>query len=322
MHLCPNSEYVRPRTFCASSPGASRSNSRFRQVVCVRDVAVRDQKILVATILSALLLFLPLPLYAQDGGKKPIRAVGAMGLASVVETMARAHAERAPQCPTVVVSGSTTEKGFESLMEGNAELVFAHREASVGETRKAEEKDVALEYKFLRKSGLAIVTSTNNTLNNLTMHQLGKIFSGEVTNWREIGGPDRPISVLMLKPDSGPSLLFRQRVLGGAPFAKDAVVLPSLRHIVDTCSKPDEKVYISYIPVTSAYFQGALEKGVSLIGINKDEHSPPIIPSAESLRDASYPITVSALLYWNAKSANSCLRDFAQFCAEMSSKAE
>ncbi len=322
MNCNSNFGSISARTCPRGGSGVCRGDTISYQPVAFSKREPASRGFLLAAILLALPLVLHSPSYSQDSGKKSIRAFGAAGVASAVNTMAQAYAQKFPQCPSVLVVGSTTEKGFEGLLEGNADLVLAHREASSEEIRQAVEKNIDLGHKFLRNSGLAIITSSNNTLNQLTMQQLRGVFSGEYTNWHQIGGPDRPITVLIISPDAGPSTVLRQRVLGGASFAKHAVVLPSFRQVVDTCSKPGEKVYISYMPFTSAFFHGASGKMLKIVGLKKDDNSPAIVPSAQSLKDATYPITVSTHLYWDTKSTDKCMSDFIEFCAEMGRKGE
>ncbi|MEO0914414.1 MAG: phosphate ABC transporter substrate-binding/OmpA family protein [Pseudomonadota bacterium] len=82
---------------------------------------------------------------------------------------------------------------------------------------------------------ILIIVSPGNPVDALTMDQAGRIFSGEITNWAEVGGPDTPISVYTRSEASGTRGVFTGQVLRPieAEMAADAVVVGGNREMAD-----------------------------------------------------------------------------------------
>ena len=102
-------------------------------------------------------------------------------------------------------------EGFEGLVAGNVDIVTSGRNASPEEEKKAAEKGITLEYRLVGYSAVAVITSPKNPVSALTLDQLSRIFTGEYSNWKSVGGPDDPIRCLTRRiPDSGATVFFKQ----------------------------------------------------------------------------------------------------------------
>ena len=230
-------------------------------------------------------------------GTGMIRISGAGLLSEVVEGYAGMYKKDAPNC-SVTVTGATTGIGFQRLLEGNADLAMMTREATAEETKNAAAKGITLGSKYIGQIGLAVITNARNTVNELTMDQLAAIFKGEVTNWSQVGGPGEPIKVTMRAvPETGAGVLFQEKVLKGAPYAKDATIMSSYSTTVTVCGKSHA---IGYIPTTTVHFDKMDERGVKILKIKKDANSSPYQLAAGVARESQYPISIPFHLYWNA----------------------
>jgi phosphate transport system substrate-binding protein len=146
------------------------------------------------------------------------------------------------------------------------------------------------------------------------MDQLAKIFKGEITNWNQVGGPNQRIKVTTRGvPESGVGLYFQNVILKGAPYAKGHLVVSSYSMALNVCGK---SFAIGYIPTTTAFFDKIEERGVKVLNLKKQEGSMPYQLASGVTRETLYPISVAALLYWNSKSDNPCIKGFAEFAAE------
>jgi phosphate transport system substrate-binding protein len=67
---------------------------------------------------------------------------------------------------------------------------------------------------LLAKDGIAIIVSTANTVNNLSKNQIRDIFAGVITNWNQVGGPDKEIHVVAREEGSGTRTAFQEMVMG------------------------------------------------------------------------------------------------------------
>jgi phosphate transport system substrate-binding protein len=264
----------------------------------------------VAFVVMVLTVFGLLPSLHVFGQDKPVRIGGAGLLSDVVETFVQSFKKEAATC-SITISGATTGIGFQKLLDGDAEIAMVTRPITSEETKKAETKGISLNSKLIGQVSLAVITNAKNTVNELTMDQLAKIFRGDLTNWSQVGGPTEPIKVtIRAVPETGAGLLFQEKVLAGAPYAKDAVVMSSYNTTVMVCGK---SYAIGYIPTTTTFFDTMGERGVKVLKIKKDANFPPYQLPVGVARETQYPIAVPFYLYWNTKIDNPCVKRFVDF---------
>jgi phosphate transport system substrate-binding protein len=248
------------------------------------------------------------PVQAQE--KKAVRVAGAGLLSEWLQDNADLYIKGAPTC-SITISGSTTALGVQRLMEGNAELAALTRAMTPEETKKAEAQGFSLGSKLIGYVGLGVVTNSKNSVSELTMEQLAKIFKGEISNWSQVGGPNEPIKVTVRAvPETGAGVLFQQKVLNGEPYAKDAAVMASYNTTATVCGK---SLAIGYIPTTTTYFDKLEERGVKIIKIKQDATSRPFQLARGVSKESSYPISVGVHVYWNAKSESPCIKGLVDF---------
>ena len=186
------------------------------------------------------------------------------------------------------------------------------RKVTGEEAKLAEAKGVLLVSKYVGKIGLAVITNTKNTVNELTMDQLAKIYKGDIENWSQVGGPNEPIRVtIRAVPETGAGVLFQTIVLGGAPYTKNAQVMSSYATTAQVCGR---SFAIGYIPTTTVHFEKLAERGAKILRIKKDEHSQPYQLGYGVARESLYPISVEFNLSWNSRQENPCVKGFADFC--------
>jgi phosphate transport system substrate-binding protein len=251
------------------------------------------------------------PLSVEGQDKTIVRISGAGLLSEVVETMTQDFRNASPAC-TITVTGSTTGIGFKKLLDGEVELAMMTRKVTPEEAKLAEAKGITLSSKFVGKIGLAVITTSKNTVSALTMEQLAQIFKGQITNWSEVGGPNEPIKVtIRAVPETGAGVLFQDVVMHGAPYGKDAQVMSSYATTLQVCGK---SFAIGYIPTTTVHFDRLGERGAKVLKIKKDANSEAYQLSAGVSRETLYPISVDFYFYWNSRQENLCTRGFAEFC--------
>src|SRR5947209_10708349 len=95
---------------------------------------------------------------------------------------------------TIQVTGGGSGTGISALINGTTEICEASRSMKDSEKAQLKEKAGAgPEEIVVAKDGLSVYLNDSNPLNELTMEQLKGIFTGKVTNWKEVGGPDLKI---------------------------------------------------------------------------------------------------------------------------------
>jgi ABC-type phosphate transport system substrate-binding protein len=80
---------------------------------------------------------------------------------------------------------------------------------------------------------IQIATNKNLTVKKLTLAQISRIFTGDVKNWKEFGGPDTPIKIVLVKTQAGTTVFFNKKILGDKPMAKDVI---EVQTVIDAIS--------------------------------------------------------------------------------------
>ena len=183
----------------------------------------------------------------------------------------------------ISVSGGGSGIGFAALQSQTTDLCDASRKIKPAEIQKcmvAFGGPRPTEYK-VALDGLSVYVNPENTLNELSVAQVGDIFTGKIKNWKEVGGADAPITVYSRENSSGTYEFFKEHVLKGKDFAASAQTMPGTAAIVQAVVK--DKNGIGY--------GGAAYGGSSkLLSIKKTETSPAIAPNEETVMNGTYPI--------------------------------
>jgi phosphate transport system substrate-binding protein len=93
----------------------------------------------------------------------------------------------------LVVNGGGSSIGAKSLVDGTCDIANMSRDMKFDEFKTAVEKGIMPVPHVVAMDGLAIVVNKGNPVSQLTLAQVRDIFAGEITNWKEVGGPDQKI---------------------------------------------------------------------------------------------------------------------------------
>ena len=113
----------------------------------------------------------------------------------------------------ISVTGGGSGTGIAALINGEIDLADSSREIKEKELRNALENNIIpLEF-IIAKDMLSIVVNKNNPVSKLTMDEISKIYKGEITNWKEVGGPDMLITLYGRQSTSGTYIFFMEHVV-------------------------------------------------------------------------------------------------------------
>ena len=191
----------------------------------------------------------------------------------------------------IQVSGGGSGIGFAALQSQTTDLCDASRKAKPAEIANCLKAFGArpTEYKVALDS-LSVYVNPENPLKELTVAQVGDIFTGKIKNWKEVGGPDAPITVYSRENSSGTYEFFKEHILKGKDFVASAQTMPGTAAIVQAVVK--DKNSIGY--------GGAAYGGSSkLLSIKKTDTSPAIAPTEENVISGTYPIWRHLYVYVN-----------------------
>ena len=118
----------------------------------------------------------------------------------------------------------------------------------------------------------------------------GLIFTGRIRNWKQIGGPDAPITLYSRENSSGTYEFFKEHVLDGRDFAASAQTMPGTAAVVEAVARDKNGI---------GYGGAAYGKGAKPLAIQKDERSPAIEPNEATVAKGTYPIWRYLFIYVN-----------------------
>lgn len=195
----------------------------------------------------------------------------------------------------IYVEGGGSATGIEALIKGEIEICTASRPLRPEEVQRLAKRQQNIGIAHLvAKDGLSVYLHPNNPVRNLTLTQVKDIYTGRITNWREVGGTDDAIVVLSRTPSSGTYFYFQEHVLEGQAYGANASNLPTTAAIVQEVEKN---------PAAIGY--GGLAYGENLVHCKING----ISPTAESVRADKYPIT-RYLYFYTIKKPEGTVKSF------------
>ena len=149
------------------------------------------------------------------------------------------------------------------------------------------------------RDAIAVVVSPSNPVERLTMQQISKIYTGEIRNWTEVGGENRPIVLLSRESNSGTYVYFLENVIrmenseSKLLFSPDTLLMPSSEGISSEIRQNPNAIGYDGL--------GYVTADQKVIAVSKGENGPFVVPSAGTVKDGSYPIARPLYMYTAGK---------------------
>lgn len=124
-----------------------------------------------------------------------------------------------------IINYSTTTGAYESLINGDVDIIFV-ASPSAKQYEMAKEKNVELNLTPIGYEAFVFLVNKKNPVKSLTIEQVKKIFTGKITNWKEVGGRDTSIRVFQRDENSGSQTMFLSFM------GKDAHIIPPETNVV------------------------------------------------------------------------------------------
>jgi phosphate transport system substrate-binding protein len=194
----------------------------------------------------------------------------------------------------VQVTGGGSGVGIAALINGTTDVANSSRSIKPDETSKVRDRfNVLPTETTVAKDGVTIYVNEESSVQQLTLEQLRGIFTGDITNWKDVGGPDAKIILYSRENSSGTYAFFKENVLKGDDYASSAQTLPGTAAVVNAVAK--ERNGIGY--GGAAYAKGVRE--VKVVG--KDGQG--YLASAENVKSGKYPLSRGLFMYTRGKPA-------------------
>lgn len=205
---------------------------------------------------------------------------------------------------SVTVTGGGSGVGLSALIEGTTDIAQASRKIKFDEKQKLQSQGKTVVEVPIAYDAIAVVVNPSNKVTNLTREQLEGIFTGKITNWKEVGGADLKIVPYSRETSSGTYEFFKESVLKNKNYMNGIMSMPATGAIVQSISQTPGG--IGYIGL--AY----LNKTVKPIHVSYDEGKSYTEPSVANAKNETYPI-VRPLYYYYVTSSEAAVKPFIDY---------
>ncbi len=220
--------------------------------------------------------------------------IGSDTLVNLALAWAETYMQEHPEV-RISVTGGGSGTGIAALINGTADIANASRAMKNEEIEAARANGTEPVEFTVALDAIAVVVHPSNPVNHLTIQQISDIYTGKITNWKEVGGEDRPIVLLSRESNSGTYMYFLEHVVRmGDPksdllFSPETLLMPSSEGIsAEVRQNPNAIGYDGLGYVTP-------DQKVIAVGLIPD--GPFVLPSVDTVNDGTYPISRPLYMY-------------------------
>ena len=180
-----------------------------------------------------------------------------------------------------ILQNRNTHGSFVSLIDGENDIIITARGISRDEQKYADEKGVQLLSRPVAKDAFVFIVNPKNPVRNLSIEQIQKIYTGEIRNWKEVGGNDATINPYVRNPNSGSQEKMETIVMDGLTMI-DWPEMVGYVMLAPYYQLANDENGIAYTPF---YYYDTIvnDECTQVIGVNG------IVPSKQTIENNSYP---------------------------------
>jgi phosphate transport system substrate-binding protein len=236
--------------------------------------------------LAAILLVASIGFAFMPAPKK-ITVKGSDTMVILAQKWAEIYMKSHPES-VIQVTGGGSGTGIAALINGSTDICNSSRPMKRSEMDKLKDRYASLGVEIpCAKDGITIFLHESNPVRELSVKQLSGIFSGKITNWKEVGGPDQSIKLYGRENSSGTYVFFKDNVVK-TDYASSCQTLPGTAAVVNAVSKDKYGI---------GYGGAAYAAGVKHCAVKKDDKSTAYLATPETVKAGQYPITRFLYMY-------------------------
>ncbi|PWH17821.1 MAG: phosphate-binding protein [Ardenticatenia bacterium] len=235
-----------------------------------------------------------------------IENMGSDTLVNLALAWAEEYMQRHPDV-RISVTGGGSGTGIAALINGTVDIANASREMKPEEFEQARANGIIPKEFTVARDAIAVVVHPSNPVNGLTIEQISQIYTGHITNWREVGGEDCPIVLLSRESNSGTYMYFLEHVIRRGDshdeslFSPDTLLMPSSEGIsAEVRQNPNAIGYDGL---------GYVTPDQKVLAVAASEEGPYVLPSIETVNQGLYPISRPLYMY-TAGEPTGVLKDY------------
>lgn len=220
---------------------------------------------------------------------------------------------------SIDVRGGGSGEGINELINGITDIALSSRELTESEFEKLNHNQT-LESIIVAYDGAAFIVHPNNPVDKLTLEQASEIFSGKINNWKQLGGNDRQITIVIRDNYSGTAHYIKEHVvrqldLGQSQYfknkqndyAKDAVVLINNEEIIDFVDKNPNA--IAYMGMGIAHVKSKLK----LLKYSRTKEEEAILPNIDNIIQRKYKLSRALKILYKTDKAGTKVDPFIKY---------
>ncbi len=231
---------------------------------------------------------------APPGAAASIQNKGSDTMVNLALAWAEVYGQLHPEVQ-IAVTGGGSGTGIAALINGTVDMANASRRIKDEERDNAEANGIEPVEHVVAGDAIAVVVHPSNPVDGLTIPQLSAIFSGQIRNWRQVGGEDRPIVILSRESNSGTHVYFLEEVVRQGNkedktlFSPDTLLMPSSEGIsAEVRQNPNAIGYDGL---------GYVTHDQKVVAVAPAEGDVQVLPTLETVEDGSYPIARGLYIY-------------------------
>ncbi|MGQ9456977.1 MAG: phosphate ABC transporter substrate-binding protein [Anaerolineae bacterium] len=231
---------------------------------------------------------------AEAAGGFTIQNKGSDTLVNLALAWAERYTSLHPEVQ-IAVTGGGSGTGIAALINGTVHIANSSRKIKPEEIAEARANGIEPVEHVVAADAIAVVVHPDNPVDRLTIPQLSAIFSGKITNWKEVGGEDRPIVTLSRETNSGTHVFFLEEVVrqgrkgDNTLFSPETLLMPSSEGISSEIRRNPNAIGYDGL--------GYVTPDQKVIAVARGEGEPYVLPSIETVHNGSYPIARELYMY-------------------------
>ena len=204
--------------------------------------------------------------------------------------------------PTSDAASSST--GIKMLLDGRLSFAQSSRPLLDPEYNQAQQRGFKLQQIPVAIDGLAVAVNRNLNISGLSLDQLKSIYSGQLKDWRQVGGPSLPIVPISRPPNSGGTVeLFVEQILNNKGFGSNVEFISTTTEALRRLASNPGAIYfasapevvpqctIKPLPIGNQAGQFVAPYQGSLVSLSQCQSGQPNQVNVEAFQNGQYPIT-------------------------------
>ena len=206
----------------------------------------------------------------------------------------------------ITVAGGGSATGIAALLKGAADICNSSWPMSAAQTADFIERfgKRPRQYKMCMDA-VAIFVNKANSIEKLSLTQIGKIYTGKISNWKEVGGKDAPISLYGRENSSGTYEFFKAHVLNRQDFAPATKAMPGTAAVIQVVAGDPNAIGFGGI---------AYDHGVKHLAISRTPSSGAFAPTEVNVYADRYPLARYLFSYVKSEKDVDAVADYITWC--------